>query len=146
MALVNRMERTGDTLIPESFPALVLLKGAEVWIDAQDKILGAAEALWANSVKRRREAVEAASQSLQKMCECRNPMELVQTQQDWLCDLVRWTGSDISAFAGDSAILLKQMTARFEQPAGNADDMIRKPGSAQPEPRSGQPMERAAAE
>src|SRR6266571_5965667 len=92
MALVNKVERTGDMVVPESFPALVLLSGAEAWIDAQDKMLCAAEAIWANSVKRRREAIEATSRSLQKICECRNPVELVQTQQDWLCDLVRWTG------------------------------------------------------
>ena len=142
----NKAEVTEDTVMPEALPALVFLKGAEVWIDAQDKLLGAVEAMWANSVRRRRDAIEVTSQSLQKMWECRNLVELVQTQQDWLCDLVRWTGSDISGFAGDSAILLKQMTARFEQPAGNADDMIRKPGSTRPEPRSGPPMERAAAE
>jgi hypothetical protein len=47
-----------------------------------DKVFSAVEAMPANSARRRPKAVEAASQSLKKMCERRNHMELVRIQQD----------------------------------------------------------------
>ena len=70
-----------------------VLKGAEIWTNAQVEVLSVMEAAMADWMRRRREAIDTWSRSLQKMCECRNPVEFVQTQQDWLCDAIRLSTS-----------------------------------------------------
>ena len=53
-------------------------------------------------MRRRHEAFDTWSRSLQKMCECRNPVDFVQTQQDWLRDAIRLATFDVNALAGDT--------------------------------------------
>jgi len=71
-------------------------------------------------------AFDTWSRSVQKMCECRNPVDFVQSQQDWLCDAVRLAVLDIRSLAGDTAILARRMAAEFEKPAGPDDDLSRR--------------------
>jgi len=49
-------------------------------------------------------------------------MDLVQTQQDWIRDAMRWPLFDIRALAGDTTVLTREMTAGFEKPVGSPDD------------------------
>ena len=49
----------------------------EAWASAQGALLSQVETLWADWLHRRREAMSAASGSLQTMCDCNSLGELV---------------------------------------------------------------------
>jgi hypothetical protein len=121
-----------------------VLKGAEIWTNAQVEVLSVMEAAMADWMRRRREAIDTWSRSLQKMCECRNPVEFVQTQQDWLCDAIRLSTFDARAWADDAVTFTGKMTAGLEKPAGPDDDV--RQTRRKPEVGGSQPVERVAAE
>jgi hypothetical protein len=58
-------------------------------MNAQGEVLSLMGAAMAEWMRRRGEAIDTWSRSLQKMCACRNPADLVQTQQDWIRDAMR---------------------------------------------------------
>jgi hypothetical protein len=132
-------------IIPGVVLTAAFLKGAEICVNAQVEVLSAMEALMADWTRRRHEAVDTWSRSVQKMCECRDPVDFVQTQQDWLRDAIRLTALDIRSLAGDTAILTRKMMAGLEKPAGPDDDVPQR-RRGRPEVRESQPMERVAAE
>ena len=138
-----RSERS--EIIPGAVLTSAFLKGAEIWTNAQIEVLSAMEAWLADQMRRRHEAFDTWSRSVQKMCECRDPVDFVQTQQDWLCGAIRLATLDIRALAGDTALLATKMTAGFEKPAGPADDAPQR-RRGRPEVGESQPMERVAAE
>jgi hypothetical protein len=113
-------------------------------MNAQGEVLSVVEAAMADWMRRRREVMDAWSQSLQKMCQCRNPVDFVQTQQDWLCDAIRLATFDIRALAGETTILTRKVTAGSEKPAGPDDDV--RQTRRRPEMDGRQPVERVAAE
>jgi hypothetical protein len=78
------------------------------------------------------------------MCGCRNAVDFIQTQQDWLCDAIRLAAFDIRALAGDTTILTRNVTAGFEKPAGPDDDV--RQTRRRPEVGGSQPVKRVAAE
>lgn len=96
-------------------------------------------------MRRRQEAFDTWSGSLKRMCECRDPVDFIQTQQDWLRDAVRLAAVDIRALAGDTTTLTTKVTAGFEKPIGSPDDA---PQARRARPGAGgsQPVERVAAE
>jgi hypothetical protein len=114
-------------------------------MNAQVEVLSAMEASMADWTRRRHEAFDTWSRSVQKMCECRDPVDFVQTQQDWLCDAIRLAALDIRSLAGDTAILTRKMTAGFEKPAGPDDD-VQQRRRRRPEVGESRPVERVAAE
>ena len=79
------------------------------------------------------------------MCECRHPVDFIQTQQDWLRDAIRLAAFDIRALARDTTTLTTKVTAGFEKPVGSPDDDA---PQARREPGAGRshPVERVAAE
>ena len=123
-----------------------VFKGAEIWINAHGEIFSAMEAMMADWMTRRREALDSWARSLKKMCQCRDAVDFVQTQQDWLCDAIRLTTSDIRALAGDTAILTRQLSTGVEKTVGSAADDNLKTRRGRPETAGIQPMERVAAE
>jgi hypothetical protein len=145
MTKTNLAENARSEIVPGADLTSAVLKGAEIWMNAQGEVLSAMEAAMADWMRRRREAMDTWSRSLQKMCECRNPAEFVQTQQDWLCDAIRLATFDIRALAGNTTILTREMTAGFEKPAGPDDD-VRQTRRGRPEVGGSQPVERVAAE
>jgi hypothetical protein len=139
-----------DTAGLGTLPAVVLgsafLKGAEIWINAQGEILSAMETAMADWMRRRHKALDTWSRSLKKMWECRDPGDFVQTQQDWLCDAVRLTASDIRALAGDTTALTRQLSTGVEKTVGSAADEILKTRRGRSETGGSQAIERVAAE
>ena len=72
------------------------------------------------------EAFDTWSRSVQRMCECKDPVDFVQTQQDWLCDAIRLAGFDMRPLAGDTAILTRKTTAGGDKTIGGpADDILK---------------------
>jgi hypothetical protein len=151
----NQAETPGVGTLPAAVLTSALFKGAEIWMNAHGEIFSAMEAVMADWMTRRREALDSWSRSLNKMCQCRDAVDFVQTQQDWLCDAIRLTTSHIRALAGDTAILTgtgiltRQPTTGVENTVGSAaddtDDNL-KTRRGRPETAGSQPMERVAAE
>jgi len=145
MTKANQPESERIEIIPGAILTSAFLKGAEIWMNAQVEVLSAIEASMANWSRRRHEAFDTWSRSAQRMCECKDPVDFVQTQQDWLCDAIRLAGFDMRSVAGDTAILTRKMTVGFEQPTGTDDDVLQR-RRRRPEVGESQPMERVAAE
>jgi hypothetical protein len=143
--MTNQAESKRSEIIPGAVLTSALLKGAEIWMNAQVEVLSAMEASMADWTRRRHEAFDVWSRSVQKMCECRDPVDFVQTQQDWLCDAIRLAALDIRSLAGDTAILTRKMTAGFEKPAGPDDDVPQR-RRGRPEVGESRPVERMVAE
>jgi hypothetical protein len=123
-----------------------MLREAVVWADAQRELLSGAEAIWSDWLKRRSEAVEATSRSMQKIWECRNLAEVAQAQHDWLTGAVDRVAADLTSVASGTAILTRRVGE-----IGRSSKVLSRPGwpPASPEPaHSGMPeqTERAAAE
>ncbi len=146
MIKTNQKDTAGVGSLPTSVLTSALLKGAEIWISAHGEVLSAMEAVMADWMTRRHEALDTWSRSIKRMCECRDPVDFVQTQQDWLCDAIRLTASDIRALAGDTAILTRKLTARVEKTVDSPADDILKSRRGRPETGGSQREERVAAE
>jgi hypothetical protein len=142
----NQAETPGVGTLPAAVLTSALFKGAEIWINAHGEIFSAMEAVMADWMTRRREALDSWSRSLKRMCQCRDAVDFVQTQQDWLCDAIRLTTSDIRALASDTAILTRQLSTGVEKTVGSAADDYLKTRRGRPETAGSQPMERLAAE
>ena len=83
MSNLNLSERGARQSDPEHALAAIVHQ-EEAWASAQGALLSRVETLWADWLHRRREAMSAASGSLQVMCNCHSIGELVQIQQRWL--------------------------------------------------------------
>ena len=142
--MTNQVE-SERKIVPGAVLTSAFLKEAEIWMNTQVEVLSAMEASMTDWTRRWHEAFDTCSRSVQKMCKCRDPVDFVQTQQDWLYEAIRLAAFDIRALAGANAILTGKTTAEFEKPAGAADD-VRQTRRGRPEVGESQPMERAAAE
>ena len=80
MTKATQAESVRSQIIPGAVLTSAVLKRAEIWMNAQGEVLSVMEAAMADWMRRRREAMDTWSRSLQKMCECRNPVDFVQTQ------------------------------------------------------------------
>src|SRR5437773_1923810 len=122
MTKTNQAESTKSGIMPGAIVASAFLKEAEIWMNAQSEVLSLMEAMMANWMRRRQEAFDTWSGSLKRMCECRDPVDFIQTQQDWLRDAIRLAAFDIRALAGDTTALTTKVTAGFEKPVGSPGD------------------------
>src|SRR5215471_11247833 len=86
MITSNAAESAGIAILPATALTSAFFKGADIWTNAHGEILSAAEALMTDWVRRQQVALDLWSQSLKQICQCRDPVDLIQTQQDWLCD------------------------------------------------------------
>jgi hypothetical protein len=147
MTKATQAESVRSEIIPGAVLTSAVLKGTEIWMNAQGEVLSVMEAAMADWMSRRREAMDTWSRSLQKMCECRNSVDFVQTQQEWLYGAIRLATFDIRALAGDTVTLTRKITTRFERPVGSPDDDdAPQTHKGKPESAGSQPVERQAAE
>ncbi|SRR5216683_5340790 len=146
MTQANQAESAKSEVIPGAVLMSAFLKGAEIWMNAQDEVLSVVEAAMADWMRRQGEAIDTWSRSFQKMCECRNPADFVQTEQDWIRDAMRLAAFDIRALAGDTTVLTKKMPAGLEKPVGSPDDGLPQTRGGRQEAGGRQPLERVAAE
>lgn len=127
--------------------ASVILRETALWTDAQREMLSGVEAMWADWLKRRREAVEATSRSMQRIMMSRNLSELAEAQQDWLSGTAERAAADIGSLATGSVVVTRVMgefgrssaLQRAAWPTAN-------PGAAASQPTAFGNMQRAAAE
>jgi hypothetical protein len=105
MTEFNRTEDARSGMALGSDTAAAVAHQAEAWARAQRELLSGVEAMWTGWMQRQHEALDASTQSLTQICECRNLVDVVQLQQQWLTDAVRRTASNVSALANDAAAL-----------------------------------------
>jgi hypothetical protein len=116
MIKANQAEIARSEIVPGAVLTSVVLKGAEIWMNAQGEVLSVMESAMADWIRRRREAMDTWSRSLEKRWECRDPVDFVQTQQDWLCDAIRLASFDIRALADDTVTLTRKMRPGLRNP------------------------------
>ena len=135
-----------DSMSGGTLPAtiLTLLKGAELWINAQSEILSTMDVVMEDWMRRRQQAFDSCFQSVNKMCECRDPVDFVQAHQNWLLEAIRLNLADMRALAGDFGILTRGTVA--EQWVVGPEDGALKTRRERSDPAVSPPAERVAAE
>jgi len=146
MTKSDQAEAAAVAIAPAAVLASAFLKGAAMWVHSQGEVLSAMEAVMADWIGRRREAFDMWSQSLEEMYECREPIDFIRVQQDWLCDAVRLTACEIRVLAGDSAALTRKAAAGLDKTVGRPTDDILETRRGKPQTSGSQPVERAAAD
>ena len=99
----------------------------EAWASAQGALLSRVETLWADWLHRRREAMAAASGSLQAMCDCHSLGELVQIQQRWLAGAIERSVADAEALVSIPIRIERVRHTRTSAP-GRSDDPVGEAG------------------
>ena len=88
-------------------------KQTELWMGAQGDVLTGVETMITGWAQRQRRVFEASSRSMQRICEARNPFDLLQAQQEWLSDCLNWTASEIRAVGNDIPAITQKAAERF---------------------------------
>src|SRR5258707_15438319 len=100
-----------------------MLREAAGWADAQRELLSGAEAIWSDWLKRRSEAVEATSRSMQRIWECRSLAEVAQAQHDWLAGAADPVAADLTSVASGTASFSRKVGA-----IGRSREVLSPPG------------------
>ena len=111
----------------------VLAREAALWVDAQRDLVTGFGRVMTDWIGRQRAAVETSSRAMQRMCECRNPVELLQVQQEWATDCLKWTTSQLGAAGEDARLVAQNATTRISEAARDtAEDVRRESGRRRP--------------
>ena len=97
---------------------------ADTWMEAQAALFNHVDMLARRWLERRREALDAARESLEEMRHCRDLAEIFRIQQDWLRGSMQRIGSDFSEFTSTALNLSQGMTARAAQEAAAASEHL----------------------
>ena len=119
--MIQNDREQGNEVIPGTVLISAFLTETELWTHAHSEVLCFAEAAIAGRMDRWREAVDNWSRSLQKLCDCRNDSDCVQTLEDWLRDAVRLATSDMRALVDESRIWSRWTSAGFQALGGTAE-------------------------
>jgi len=133
----------GANVAPATVLASAFLKGAGIWLHGQEEVFSAMEGVMADWIARRREAFDVWSRSLERMRECRDPVDFIRAQQDWLCDTLRLAGGDLRVLTAAST---RKVAARVDKTIGRLADDNLKTRRGKPQTSGSQPVERAAAD
>jgi hypothetical protein len=104
------------------------------------------EAVMADWMERRREAFDLWSRSLEKVRECREPVDFIRVQQDWLFDALRLTACAVCVLSGNTAASTRKATAGVDRTVGTLADDVLERRRGKPETSGNRPVERAAAD
>jgi len=94
-----------------------LMGGAEAVLAAQNEWLAAVEGSVTSWLHRRREAVEHARQSLERVPQCRTMADLTKLQQEWMTEVSQQLAGDVAAWS-EMATLLSQLAMKHVEEAG----------------------------
>ena len=97
----------------------------EAWASAQGALLSRVEALWADWLHRRRNAIAAASGSFQAICDCHSLGELVQIRQRWLAGAIERSVADAEALVSIPIALSESATRAPARPAEATTRLVR---------------------
>ena len=144
MSDLSRNESNVRRSDPERVRAAILHQ-AEAWTSVQGALLSRVEALWADWLHRRRDAVAAAGDSLQAMCDCHSLGELVQIQQRWLAGAIERSVAEAEALVSIPIALSESATRARARPAEATTRLVRH-GKVAPANSAEAPNQQVAAE
>jgi predicted lipoprotein len=96
--------------------ASVFAKEAELWMGAQSDLLTGIEAMMTGWMRRQRQAFDASSRSMQRICGARSLFDLLQAQQEWVSECLNWTASEIRAVGNDTTAISRRAAERLGEP------------------------------
>jgi predicted lipoprotein len=96
--------------------ASAFAKEAELWIGAQGDLLTGVEAMITGWMQRQRQAFDASSRSMQRICDARSLFDLLQAQQEWVSDCLNWTAAEIRAVGNDTTAISRRAAERLGEP------------------------------
>jgi hypothetical protein len=116
------------------------------WIEDQRELLSSAGTIMTGWLDRQREAIGLSGRSLQRVWECRNLIDLVQAQQQWASECLRWTVAELRAAGRDADTLTQKATARLCEGTGQAAESWRRESSRRRQAAEAESARPAAAE
>jgi hypothetical protein len=119
--MIETNREQGNGIIPGTVLMSALLREAELWTNAQSEVLSFTEAAITGRMDRWREAVDNWSRSFQRLCDCRNAVDCVQTLQDWLRNAVHLATTDMRALTDDARTLTRRTSAAFQATGDNTE-------------------------
>jgi hypothetical protein len=144
MSDLNRSESDARRSDPERALSTILHQ-AEAWTSVQGALLSQVETLWADWLHRRRDAVAAAGDSLQAMCDCHSLGEVMQIQQRWLAGAIERSVADAEALVS-IPIALSESATSVPACAAEATTRLVRQGKAAPANVAEVPNQQVAAE
>ena len=119
------------------------LREAELLIGAQSELLNNVEEAVQGWVQRQREALDNSARSMQRMYECRNIVDLMQAQQQFVTDCLLWMATEMRAIGKNAAAVTRTTVARAGEAAETATEEARHAAKATREgAQSRSPQER----
>ncbi len=104
----------------------VVPKTADLWVETQARLFEQADEVARRWLDRRREALDAARQSMEEMRRSGDIAELMRIQQDWVLGAVRRVTADITEMTGAALTFSQASASRIGQAGeGMAHDLER---------------------
>ena len=97
------------------------VKQTELWMGAQGDVLTGVETMITGWAQRQRRVLEATFRSMQRMCDARNVLDVVQTQHEWFSDCLNWTASEIRAVGNEFPAMTRIVVERLGE-GGNGQE------------------------
>lgn len=101
------------------------LKEAELLIGAQNELLNNVEDAVQGWVQRQREALDNSARSFARMYECRNIVDLMQVQQQFVTDCLHWMATEMRAIGKNAAAATRTTVARAGEAVEGAAEEAR---------------------
>jgi hypothetical protein len=114
-------ERASDSL------ASLVTKGQGLWLETQAELLREMNELAQNWTERRREDLDAAQQSMERMREFADHMRM---QQEWIVGSMRRWATDVEAWATMTGNLWQRSLVRAAEAGRHASEEVRTAGEA----------------
>lgn len=116
------------------------------WIESQRDLLTSAGTIMTGWLDRQREAIDKSGRSLQRVWECRNLADLLQVQQQFASEWMRWTATEWRAAGRDADTLTQKATAKLSEGTQEAAETWRRETTRrrQPAPEPAAETETAA--
>jgi hypothetical protein len=139
----NPATNEDEALLARGAGALVA-QSAQAWLSYQANLLSGFEAIATDWIRRQRDAFDAMQRSIERMKECRDPLELFKYQQEFFSNCLNRAISDANAF-GDRAIAIAR-DAKAEIANAGRRKMDKSDAEESRQGGGDKPMQRTAAE
>lgn len=96
----------------------------EAWLRCQEGVLKASEPAAMGWIERRREGVNAAFSTFEKLAKCSDLQEAATIQRDWLEGTMRRLDSDLHALADQAVALSHEAMAATRYAAQTSSDIV----------------------
>jgi len=124
----------------------LIAQSAQAWLGYQANLLSGFEAIATDWIKRQRDAFDAMQRSIERMSECRDPLELFKFQQEFFSNCLNRAISDASAFGDRAFAIARDAKAEIANAGRHTMDKSDEGAEESRRGAGGKPMQRTAAE